>query len=88
LEEDVEKSILLLLVGNRTGTAVKVQEVLTNMGCFIKTRLGIHDGSPQECSNSGMLILDILGSKEDKQDLVKKLEVLSDVKVNLVEMSL
>ena len=88
MEEDVEKSILLLLVGNRTGTAVKVQEVLTNMGCFIKTRLGIHDGSPQECSNSGMLILDILGSKEDKQDLVKKLEVLSDVKVNLVEMSL
>ena len=84
----MEKSILLLLVGNRTGTAVKVQEVLTNMGCFIKTRLGIHDGSPQECSNSGMLILDILGSKEDKQDLVKKLEVLSDVKVNLVEMSL
>ena len=78
----------LLLIGNRTGTAVKVQEILTNMGCFIKTRLGLHEGSPQECSNSGMLILEILGNDEDKQDLVSKLETLSDVKVKLVEMSL
>ncbi len=84
----MEKSILLLLIGNRTGTAVKVQEILTNMGCFIKTRLGIHDGSPQECTNSGLLILEILGSDEDKKDLVAKLEALSDVKANLVEMSI
>lgn len=84
----MEKSILLILVGNRTGTAVKVQEILTNMGCFIKTRLGIHDGSPQECANTGLLILELLGSADDKAKLVNDLEQVSDVKVKLVEMAL
>ena len=84
----MQKSILLLLMGNRTATAVRVQEILTDMGCFIKTRLGIHDGSPDACTNSGLIILELLGEKEKKDNLVKQLESLEGVKVKLVEMSL
>ncbi len=84
----MKKSVLLLLIGNRTGTAVKVQEILTNMGCFIKTRLGIHDGSPETCTNTGLLILELLGSDEDKKKLVNDLAAVSDVKAQLVELSL
>jgi len=84
----MQKSILLLLMGNRTATAVRVQEILTDMGCFIKTRLGIHDGSPDACTNSGLIILELLGEKEKKNNLVEQLESLEGVKVKLVEMSL
>ena len=84
----MEKSILLVLIGNRVGTAVKVQEVLTNMGCFIKTRLGIHDGSPEACTNTGLLVLEILGKEEDKKKLVKDLKKIADVKAKLVELVL
>lgn len=84
----MEKSILLVLIGNRVGTAVKVQEVLTNMGCFIKTRLGIHDGSPEACTNTGLLILEILGKEDDKKKLVKDLKKIADVKAKLVELAL
>jgi len=84
----MQKSILLLLMGNRTATAVGVQEILTDMGCFIKTRLGIHDGTPDACTNSGLIILELVGEKEKKDNLVKQLESLEGVKVKLVEMSL
>lgn len=84
----MEKSILLLLIGNRTGTAVKVQEILTQMGCYIKTRLGIHDGTPEACANTGLLILELLGKDEDKKTLVANLEKVPGVSVKLVELSL
>jgi len=84
----MEKSILLILIGNRTGTAVKVQETLTNMGCFIKTRLGIHDGTPEACTNTGLLILELLGSDEHKKKLMNDLSGVPDVKAQLVELSL
>ncbi len=84
----MEKSILLVLLGNRVGTAVKVQEVLTTMGCFIKTRLGIHDGTPDTCTNTGLLILEIIGTEEEKKKLVGDLKKIKDVKVKLVELAL
>jgi len=84
----MEKSILLILIGNRTGSALKVQEILTNMGCFIKTRLGLHEATGDSCSDSGLLILELIGSGEDKKKLVRDLEGVPDVRVNLVNMSL
>ena len=75
-------------MGNRTETAVQVQKILTEMGCFIKTRLGIHDGSPSECTNTGLLILELTGEDADKKDLAAKLEAVPEVKVELVELAL
>ena len=51
------KSILLILIGSRKASAVKVQQVLTAWGCLIKTRLGIHDGILDNCTDQGLLIL-------------------------------
>jgi hypothetical protein len=85
---DMEKSILLILVGDRAESAVKVQKILTEKGCFIKTRLGIHDSTPEECVNSGFIILELIGSDEQKRELVEKLKQVPKVKVTLVEMSL
>jgi hypothetical protein len=84
----MEKSILLILVGDRKKSAVEVQKILTEMGCFIKTRLGIHDGAPDACSNTGLIILELIGSGEEKEDVVKKLNALPSVSVELVTMSL
>jgi len=84
----MEKTILHVLVGNRTGSALKVQKILTEMGCFIKTRLGIHDGSPDQCTNTGLIILELMGSDEQKHDLVSKLEKVPDVAVKLTELRL
>ena len=82
----MKKTILLILIGNRTEAAVKVQQILTAWGCIIKTRLGIHDGVLDNCSDSGLLILELHGSEEQKQALTRKVAVLPGVHSQLVEL--
>lgn len=84
----MKKSVMLILIGNRKDTAVKVQQVLTAWGCLIKTRLGIHDGVLDDCSDEGLLILELIGKGEDKQEMVRKVELIQGVSVKLVELSL
>ncbi len=83
----MEKSILLVLVGNRRDSAVEVQKVLTETGCFIKTRLGLHDGSPDQCTNTGLIVLELVGKDEDKKAVRDKLKKIPHVTVQLVELS-
>ncbi len=81
------KSILLILVGKRKDDAVKIQQILTAWGCIIKTRLGIHDGVLENCSDEGLLILELAGSKEQREELTRKVELISGVSSKLVELS-
>jgi hypothetical protein len=87
-EEDMEKTILMILQKHREDTAVEVQSVLTDYGCFIKTRLGIHDGPPSTCSHSGLIILEMVGDDEKIRECQAKLEKISDVSVRLTKISL
>ncbi|MFA6470519.1 MAG: hypothetical protein WCU00_00650 [Candidatus Latescibacterota bacterium] len=84
----MKKSIMIVLVGNRQESALQVQKSFTEMGCFIKTRLGIHDGSPEQCTNTGLIILELVGDAKSKRDLCNKLKVIPNVSVELVEMSI
>jgi hypothetical protein len=83
----MEKSIMLVLVGNRKESAVEVQKVLTETGCFIKTRLGLHDGTPEQCTNTGLIILELIGGAQEKKALFDKLKVIPHVNVELVKLS-
>ena len=84
----MSKTLLLILVGKRKETAVKVQQILTAWGCIIKTRLGIHDGVLDNCSDEGLLILELHGTEEQKKELARKVEVLTGVSSKLVNLSL
>lgn len=83
----MKKTILLILIGNRKEEAVQVQKILTAWGCIIKTRLGIHDGVLDNCSEEGLLILELHGKEEDKQELARKVAVLPGVHSQLVELA-
>ncbi|MBI5646297.1 MAG: hypothetical protein HY962_05135 [Ignavibacteriae bacterium] len=84
----MKKSILLILIGKRGEAAVNVQKVLTAWGCIIKTRLGIHDGVLDNCSDEGLLILELHGSDEQKEELARKVAVIPGVESKLVDLSL
>ena len=66
----------------------KGSEVLTGWGCLIKTRLGIHDGVLDNCSDTGLLILEMVGTDEQNQEIARKLSVLPGVSSKLVELEL
>lgn len=82
----MKKTILLILIGSRKESAVKVQQILTGWGCTIKTRLGLHDGVLDNCSDSGLLILEICGTDEQNRELARKVSVLPGVSSKLVEL--
>ncbi len=80
------KNIVIISVEHRKNTAVAVQEVLSEYGCLIKTRLGITDSTPKKCSQTGLIILEFLGNKREVTLMTKKLSKLSGVKVKAVSI--
>lgn len=82
------KTILLILIGNRKQAAVQVQKVLTGWGCMIKTRLGIHDGVMENCSDEGLLILELYGERKKMQQLARKVSLIKGVASKLIDISI
>jgi hypothetical protein len=82
----MKKSVLLVLIGSRKDSAVNVQKVLTGWGCLIKTRLGIHDGILDNCSDQGLLILELVGDESQKQEMARKIALIKGVTCKLVDL--
>jgi hypothetical protein len=80
------KTILVILIGQRKEAAVQVQKVLTGWGCMIKTRLGIHDGVMENCSDQGLLILELAGEKEKMNELARKVSLIKGVSSKLIDL--
>jgi hypothetical protein len=80
----MKKTVLLVLVGKRKEAAVKLQQVLTAWGCLIKTRLGLHAGVMENCSESGLLFLELCGNDKDNEELSRKVAVIPGVESRLI----
>jgi len=77
---------MLILVSHRSKSAIEVQKLLTEWGCSIKTRLGIHDGVGDRCSDSGLIVLELVGDKIKNEELLKKMKALDGVSAQLVDL--
>ena len=80
------KTILIIHMDKRRKDAPPAQEILTRHGCIIKTRLGIHDGVLDKCSDHGLIILELVGERRQIQKLEKELKALSGVKTKSVKI--
>lgn len=78
-------NIMTLLVNNRVQNAVNLQEELTKSGCLIKTRLGLHEVG-DVCTNEGIIILQLTGTKEEIASLEKALNQLEGIKAKNTEL--
>lgn len=74
-----DSTIMAILVDKRTDAAPKVQKVLTEHGCIIKTRLGMHES--KSCADEGMIILDLTADNNEVDTLEKELKAINGVKV-------
>ena len=82
------KNVLVILVDHRKDAAVNVQKTLTAWGCLIKTRLGLHEGVQNDCSEHGLIICELVGKKSDFEELKRKLELIKGVSTELVSLKL
>ena len=84
----MKRNALLVLVRLRKESAVKVQQILTEWGCFIKTRLGLHEGVLNDCTESGLIFLELVGDEDKHEELARKLNLLNGVDARLVKLSI
>ncbi len=83
----MKRSVLLILVSHRQDTAEKVQKILTGWGCFIKTRLGIHDGVLENCSENGLIFLELTGEDAGRhEEITRKLNLDKGVDARLISL--
>ena len=76
-----KKSVLGIMVTNRVENAQQVQKILTEFGCSIKTRLGLHEVNESLCSTSGLLILKLFGDEAACAELEKQLRAVTGLQV-------
>ncbi len=58
-----KKCVLGIMVTNRVENASQIQKVLTECGCNIKTRLGLHEVDSTLCSPNGLILLELFGDE-------------------------
>lgn len=73
--------ILGVHITNRVKKAPEVQKLLTQYGCNIKTRIGLHDVGPNYCSPSGLLILEMFGDEATCKELAQELQAIEGIDV-------
>ncbi|MCE1247065.1 MAG: hypothetical protein LWY06_10510 [Firmicutes bacterium] len=76
--------VMAITQENRIDTAVKVQDILTKFGCQIRARLGLHEGTPNECSSRGMVILQLCGDDKTITELAEALNQVETVKAKFM----
>lgn len=54
------KTILGVHVAQRTKHTARVQKILTEFGCSIRTRVGLHDAGAGACSPNGLILLEVV----------------------------
>ena len=54
------KTILGVHVAQRTKHTPKVQKILSDYGCSIRTRLGLHEAAENVCSPNGLILLEVV----------------------------
>jgi len=68
-----KRTILGVLQTNRVKTAPDIQEVFTEFGCLIKTRIGLHEVHNSACSPSGLILLELIGDESQTNAMEEKL---------------
>lgn len=78
-------NVMTLILNNRVKNAVKLQDVLTESGCIIRARIGLHEAG-DACANEGLIILQVTGSDAEVEELENKLNSVDGVKAKNVQI--
>jgi len=68
-------------ITERVRHAAEIQNVLTEFGCQIRTRLGLHEADKGLCSPNGLILLDLVDDEARIDVLKKKLTAINGVEV-------
>jgi len=79
--------VLGVYIPDRMELAGDVQQILTEYGCNVKTRLGLHQAG-DGCESYGLILLELVGEEEQIEALEGALAALDDVQVKKMAFKL
>lgn len=82
-DKNMVYKVVLIKIDHRASEATKVQSILTEYGCNIKVRLGLHEVSKEFCANDGLVVLEVEGEIDE---MIDKLNAIEYVKAQMIEM--
>ncbi len=78
-------TIMALRVNNRRVKAQAIQNVLTEYGCVVKVRLGLHE-TADECSDEGLIMIQLQGGKDEHKVMEEALNNIEGLKAVSMEI--
>ncbi len=73
--------ILGIHITDRVSKVNNVQQILTDYGCSIKTRLGLHNIDENFCSTGGIILLEVIDKDGKAAELMAKLSAVDGIEV-------
>lgn len=73
--------IIGIAIKDRIKEAGKTQEVLSQYGCLIRSRLGFHEVSEYTCSRVGFIILQVIDDNKQLPNFMKDLNEVLGIEV-------
>ena len=74
-------TILGIKLFERVTTATDFQKILSEYGCFIKTRIGLHSVSDGICAPNGIILIEFIGNDEKLTEFEKSLNTLGKIEI-------
>jgi len=84
----LKRNIVAIMVHHRGETALKVQQILTGWGCMITTRLGLHEGVLEDCTQTGLIIVEMVGESEKIDEFTRKLNLIKGVNAQHITLEI
>ncbi|MBE6428335.1 MAG: hypothetical protein E7028_07130 [Planctomycetaceae bacterium] len=66
---------------NRLTQSASIQQLLTEFGCSIRTRIGLHEVQDGVCARDGVILLELVGEPAHCEELSEKLSKIRGVQV-------
>ena len=79
--------IIGLRINHRHANAAKLQELLTQYGCSIRLRVGLHETSEVSCSDDGVILLQACGEAETIGNMMRACNDLDGVCAKLMDLN-
>ena len=76
-----EVRILGVMINDPSKGAEKIQSILSKYGCSIRTRLGMHDMDEEYSTETGLMLLELIGDMQECLRLENELLELDGVDV-------
>ena len=80
-------TLMAVRVTGRSESALQMQKVLTEQGCKINMRLGMHDHEDGNvCSEAGVIILQLCCDPKDGKSIEEELNKIHGIKAHFIDI--